>query len=58
VITVYDLANTGSVSTVMTSDLGIQISAPDGEPGFDVLGREPGAEERGCSLAADLMLSE
>jgi hypothetical protein len=24
--------------------------------GFDVLGRAAGAEERGCSIAADLML--
>ena len=24
--------------------------------GFDVLGREPGAEARGCSIAADEML--
>ena len=26
--------------------------------GFEVLGREPGAEARGCSIAADLMLGE
>ena len=47
----YDLANTGSVLAVMTSDLGIAV---DG--GFRVLGRLRGAEARGCSLAADAML--
>jgi hypothetical protein len=55
VITIYDLANTGSVAAVATADLG--VSVPGGSaPGFNVLGREPGAEERGCSIAADLML--
>jgi len=47
----YDLANTGSVLAVMTSDLGIAV---DG--GFRVLGRLRGAEARGCSLAADALL--
>jgi hypothetical protein len=47
----YDLANTGSVLAVQTSDLGRQC---DG--GFEVLGRIQGAEARGCSLAADLLL--
>ena len=47
----YDLANTGSVLAVMTSDLGIAV-----EGGFRVLGRLRGAEARGCSLAADALL--
>ncbi len=47
----YDLANTGSVLAVMTSDLGV---SDDG--GFRVLGRLHGAEARGCSLAADALL--
>jgi len=47
----YDLANTGSVLAVMTSDLG---SVVDG--GLRVLGRLRGAEARGCSLAADALL--
>jgi hypothetical protein len=55
VVTVYDLANTGSIAAIATADLGVAVPAGD-EPGFDVLGREPGAEERGCSIAADLML--
>ena len=48
---VVDLANTGSVLAVATADLGVVV---DG--GFEVLGREAGAEARGCSLAADEML--
>jgi hypothetical protein len=52
-IAVYDLANTGSVLAVQTADLG--RAAGDG---FEVLGREAGAEARGCSVAADLMLEE
>jgi hypothetical protein len=47
----YDLANTGSVLAVMTSDLGVAV---DG--GFRVLGRLRGAEARGCSLAAEALL--
>jgi len=49
---VVDLANTGSVLAIATADLG--VLEPDG--GFEVLGREAGAEARGCSLAADEML--
>jgi len=49
---VTDLANTGSVCAIQTADIGRQL----GE-GFEVLGREPGAEERGCSIAADELLS-
>jgi hypothetical protein len=52
VIQIVDLANTGSVLAVATADLGVRIG-----DGFDVLGREPGAEERGCSIAADEMLA-
>jgi len=49
----YDLANTGSVLAVQTSDLG---RVTDGA--LEVLGRVPDAEARGCSIAADLMLGE
>ncbi len=56
VLEILDLANTGSVCAVETADLGrILPGGPFG--GFEVLGREPGAEERGCSLAAELMLA-
>jgi len=51
-IHVYDLANTGSVLAIQTADLGRTIG-----DGFEVLGREPGAEARGCSIAADAMLA-
>jgi hypothetical protein len=50
-IVVQDLANTGSVFVVQTADLGVVRA-----DGFEVLGREPGAEERGCSIAVDELL--
>ena len=47
-----DLANRASAVAVQTSDLGVRTG-----PGrFALRGREPGAEARGCSLAADLWL--
>ena len=46
----YDLANTGSVLAVQTSDVG-RIAAG----GFEVLGRLEGAEAKGCSIAADAL---
>jgi acyl-CoA synthetase (AMP-forming)/AMP-acid ligase II len=52
-ICIVDLSNTSSVLALQTADLGRTL-----EDGFEILGREPGAEARGCSLAADLMLSE
>ena len=51
-IVLLDLANTGSVAGIETADLG--CAAMDG---FEVRGREPGAEERGCSIAADALLA-
>ncbi len=56
-IVIHDLANTGSVAAIQTADLGRAIVGADGERiGFDVLGREEGAEARGCSIATDVML--
>ena len=52
VISIVDLANTGSVLALETADLGRTV-----EDGFEVIGREPGAESRGCSIAADEMLA-
>jgi phenylacetate-coenzyme A ligase PaaK-like adenylate-forming protein len=52
-LVITDLANTGSVLAVRTADRGRRLG-----DGFDVLGREPGAEARGCSIAADQMLAE
>ncbi len=57
VVEIVDLANTGSVLALRTSDLGRRIAVPGGRSGFDVLGRAEGAEVRGCSVAADAMLS-
>ncbi len=51
-IVLYDLANTGSVFALQTADLGRSV-----DDGFEVIGREPGAEARGCSIAADAMLA-
>lgn len=51
ILTLVDLANTGSVLAVQTADLGRALG-----DGFEVLGREPGAEARGCSIAADALL--
>jgi hypothetical protein len=51
-IVVFDLANTGSVLALQTADLGRRVA-----DGFHVLGREPGAEARGCSIAADELLA-
>jgi hypothetical protein len=50
-IRIVDLANTGSVLAIATADLGRRVG-----DGFEVLGREGGAEARGCSIAADEML--
>jgi hypothetical protein len=46
-----DLANAGSVACVLTEDLGVAVPG-----GIRVLGRVPGAEPRGCSLAAEELL--
>ena len=48
----FDLANLGSVSHVLTEDLG--SVSPDG---VRLEGRVPGAEPRGCSLALEELLS-
>jgi acyl-protein synthetase LuxE len=50
-IVVFDLANAASVAAIRSSDLGRRVA-----DGFEVLGREPGAEERGCSIAIDELL--
>ena len=48
----WDLANRGSALAVQTSDVGARAAGGT----FLLRGREPGAEARGCSLAADLWL--
>jgi hypothetical protein len=42
----HDLANAGSVSAILTEDLGRTA----GEDGIELLGRAPGAPPRGCGL--------
>jgi len=50
-IVVVDLANTGSALALRTGDLGRAIL-----DGFEVIGRERGADTRGCSIGADEIL--
>lgn len=53
-----DLANRGSVIAVDTEDLGAIIpSTSSGQAGLVLLGREQGAELRGCSLDAETLLA-
>jgi hypothetical protein len=47
-----DLANLGSVAAVLTEDLGRVVRG-----GFHLLGRRPGSEPRGCSLAMEDFLA-
>lgn len=50
---IFDLANLGSALAIQTRDLAVR-----GENGaFTLLGRDPGALPRGCSRAADELLS-
>jgi len=61
-VVIHDLANTGSVAAIQTADLGCRVGDAGGDSrfgwGFEVLGRQPDAEARGCSIAADLMLGD
>lgn len=50
---IFDLANLGSVIAIQTQDLAIRREA-----GFELLGRDPAALPRGCSRAADEMLTQ
>jgi hypothetical protein len=54
-----DLANRGSVIAVDTEDLGALVDASTGsaQAGLVLLGREHGAELRGCSLDAETLLA-
>src|SRR6185437_6980428 len=47
-----DLANRGSVCTILTEDLGVWRG-----DGFEILGRVQGTQARGCSIAMDELLS-
>ncbi|HEY3368460.1 MAG TPA: hypothetical protein VGK74_25680 [Symbiobacteriaceae bacterium] len=51
IVAVTDLANLYSCAFLLTQDVGVQH--PDG---FEILGRAPGAEARGCSIAMDQFL--
>ena len=49
----YDLANIDSAAAILTEDIGRRTGG-----GFILLGRAPGAPEKGCSLTADALLQE
>jgi acyl-protein synthetase LuxE len=48
VLSHFDLANLGSVSSLLTEDVGVAVAG-----GFRLLGRAKGATPRGCSLAME-----
>jgi hypothetical protein len=48
----FDLANCGSVMAIQTDDVGYTTGT-----GFEIIGRAPGAEARGCALVVDEFLS-
>lgn len=50
-VAVVDLANLYSCAFLLTQDIGVRHAG-----GFEVLGRAPGAEARGCSIAMDQFL--
>ena len=52
-VRLFDLANVGSVLAIQTQDLAVRRA--DGA--FELLGRDPAALPRGCSRAADEMIS-
>lgn len=52
-IALFDLANLGSAVHVLSEDLGRMEESGNGAAGLRLLGRAPGAELRGCSLAVE-----
>jgi hypothetical protein len=54
-----DLANRGSVIAIDTEDLGALVDASTGseQAGLVLIGRDDGAELRGCSLDAETLLA-
>jgi hypothetical protein len=51
VVAIADLANLYSCAFLLTQDIGIRYA-----DGFEILGRAPGAEAKGCSIAMDEFL--
>ena len=52
ILKIFDAANLGSVCAIQTRDLAIRRGRD-----FELIGRDPAALPRGCSLAADELLS-
>jgi len=66
-VTLFDLANVESAAFVLTGDIGRlvptnrasdYVSLPHGAAGLELQGRSHGADEKGCSMALDALLSE
>jgi hypothetical protein len=51
VVAITDLANLYSCAFLLTQDIGVRYT-----DGFEILGRAPGSEARGCSIAMDQFL--
>jgi hypothetical protein len=49
----HSLTNLSTVIGVQTDDLGVEVG-----DGFEILGRAPGAEAKGCSISVDELLSK
>ena len=52
ILKIFDAANLGSVCAILTRDLAIRRDRD-----FELIGRDPAALPRGCSLSADALLS-
>ena len=52
ILRIFDLANLGSVIAIQTRDFAIRRTE-----GFELIGRDPAALQRGCSRSADEMFS-
>jgi len=48
----YDLANIDSVMAILTDDLGREV-----DDGFELIGRASDADQKGCSIALDMLLA-
>jgi len=48
----FDLANCGSVMAIQTDDLGYTVG-----DGFEIIGRVPGSEARGCALMLEELIA-
>ncbi len=57
ILRIDDLANLDSVVSIQTADLGVIERAANGRPSVSLVGRDPTATPRGCSLAIEEALA-